>query len=29
VVIADFNGDGFLDFAVLNQGDNTVSVFSG
>jgi hypothetical protein len=29
VVIADFNGDGFLDFAVVNQGDNTVSVFQG
>jgi Flp pilus assembly secretin CpaC len=29
VVIADFNGDGFLDFAVANQGDNTISVFQG
>ena len=29
VVIADFNGDGFLDFAVANQGDNTISVFRG
>jgi Flp pilus assembly secretin CpaC len=29
VVIADFNGDGFLDFAVINQGDNTISVFQG
>jgi Flp pilus assembly secretin CpaC len=29
VVIADFNGDGFLDFAVVNQGDNTISVFQG
>jgi hypothetical protein len=28
-VIADFNGDGFLDFAVVNQGDNTISVFQG
>jgi Flp pilus assembly secretin CpaC len=29
VVIVDFNGDGFLDFAVVNQGDNTISVFQG
>ncbi|HMH78834.1 MAG TPA: FG-GAP-like repeat-containing protein [Candidatus Acidoferrum sp.] len=29
VVIADFNGDGFLDFAVVNQGDDTISVFQG
>jgi hypothetical protein len=29
VVIADFNGDGFLDFAVVNQGDNSISVFRG
>jgi Flp pilus assembly secretin CpaC len=29
VVIADFNGDGLLDFAVVNQGDNTISVFQG
>jgi Flp pilus assembly secretin CpaC len=29
VVIADFDGDGFLDFAVTNQGDNTISTFKG
>ncbi|GAC1668314.1 MAG: hypothetical protein NVS9B4_24190 [Candidatus Acidiferrum sp.] len=29
VVAADFNGDGFLDFAVANEGDNSVSVFRG
>jgi len=29
VVIADFDGDGFRDFAVANQGDNTISVFKG
>lgn len=29
VVVADFNGDGNLDFAVANQGDNTISVFKG
>jgi hypothetical protein len=29
VVIADFNGDGNLDIAVANQGDNTISVFAG
>jgi Flp pilus assembly secretin CpaC len=29
VVVADFNGDGNLDFAVANQGDNTISVFEG
>src|SRR5712692_1885637 len=29
VVVTDFNGDGNLDFAVANQGDNTISVFRG
>jgi hypothetical protein len=29
VVEADFNGDGFLDFAVTNEGDNSISVFQG
>jgi type II secretory pathway component GspD/PulD (secretin) len=29
VVVADFNGDGNVDFAVANQGDNTISVFKG
>src|SRR5207245_616491 len=29
VVVADFIGDGNLDFAVANQGDNTISVFRG
>lgn len=29
VVLADFNGDGDLDFAVANKGDNTISVFKG
>ena len=29
VVAADFNGDGNLDFAVANQGDDTISVFKG
>jgi type II secretory pathway component GspD/PulD (secretin) len=29
VVLADFDGDGNLDFAVANQGDNTISVFKG
>ncbi len=29
VVIADFNGDGFLDIAVANQGDNSISLFRG
>src|SRR4029450_10860284 len=29
VVITDFDGDGFKDFAVANQGDNTISVFKG
>src|SRR5205085_7722007 len=29
VVIADFNGDGNLDFAVANQGDNTIYFFTG
>jgi tetratricopeptide (TPR) repeat protein len=29
VVIADFNGDGFLDLAVANQGDNSISLFRG
>ena len=28
-VVADFNGDGNLDFAVANKGDNTISVFKG
>jgi hypothetical protein len=27
--VADFNGDGNPDFAVANQGDNTISVFKG
>ena len=27
--MADFNGDGNLDFAVANKGDNTISVFKG
>jgi tetratricopeptide (TPR) repeat protein len=29
VVVADFNGDGNLDFAVANKGDNTISFFKG
>jgi type II secretory pathway component GspD/PulD (secretin) len=29
VVMADFNGDGNLDFAVANKDDNTISVFKG
>ncbi len=29
VVVADFNGDGFLDFAVSNEGDSSISVFQG
>ncbi|HEX4380476.1 MAG TPA: FG-GAP-like repeat-containing protein, partial [Candidatus Acidoferrum sp.] len=29
VVVADFNGDGDLDFAVANKGDNTISFFKG
>src|SRR5712692_6352853 len=29
VVVADFNGDGFLDLAVANRGDNSISLFRG
>lgn len=29
ILVADFNGDGNADFAVANQGDNTISVFEG
>ncbi len=29
VVVADFNGDGKLDFAVANSGDSTISTFQG
>jgi tetratricopeptide (TPR) repeat protein len=29
IVLADFNGDGNLDFAVANEGDSTISVFAG
>jgi Flp pilus assembly secretin CpaC len=29
VIVADFNGDGFLDLAVANQGDNSISFFRG
>jgi hypothetical protein len=29
VVVADFNGDGFLDIGVANRGDDSISVFAG
>jgi tetratricopeptide (TPR) repeat protein len=29
VIVADFNGDGFLDLAVANQADNSISFFRG
>jgi len=29
IVVADFNGDGNLDIAVANKGDNSISVFKG
>ncbi len=29
VIVADFNGDGFLDLAVANQGDNSISLLRG
>jgi tetratricopeptide (TPR) repeat protein len=29
VIVADFNGDGFLDLAVANQADNSISLFRG
>src|SRR5256886_11772795 len=29
LVVADFNGDGLLDFAIANQGDNSISLFRG
>src|SRR5713101_6774984 len=29
VVVSDFNGDGFLDLAVANQGDDSISLFRG
>jgi tetratricopeptide (TPR) repeat protein len=29
VIVADFNGDGFLDLAVANQDDNSISLFRG
>src|SRR3989441_11914282 len=28
IVLADFNGDGNLDFAVTNEGDSTISLFA-
>ncbi len=28
-LVADFNGDGFLDLAVANEGDNSISLFQG
>ena len=29
VIVADFNGDGFLDLAVANRDDNSISLFRG
>jgi hypothetical protein len=29
IIVADFNGDGILDFAVTNEADNSISVFRG
>ncbi|HEY2352334.1 MAG TPA: FG-GAP-like repeat-containing protein [Candidatus Acidoferrum sp.] len=29
IMVADFNGDGILDFAVTNEADNSISVFRG
>src|SRR6266550_4038902 len=29
IVLADFNGDGNLDFAVANEGDSTIALFKG
>ena len=29
IVIADFNGDGFLDLAIANQGDNSITLLRG
>ncbi len=29
IIVADFNGDGILDFAVTNKADNSISVFRG
>lgn len=29
IILADFNGDGNLDFAVANKADNSISVFKG
>jgi len=29
IIVADFNGDGFLDLAVANQGDNSITLFRG
>ena len=29
IIVADFNGDGILDFAVTNKTDNSISVFRG